>query len=295
MDALMHLGGGKYAWLERIALQMQGSTLFVHRFAKDLAALGHIDVKRDAYGVPSEWELAPRYIVQQRGTAWSLVGHWPNDVVEKFDNLLQANGLTLQFSEAEDTFPTRYFEGNVSALQLQSLANAIEGTLVLDAADHMLAALPSLSQVMAAMPRIPSPGGRKIQTFDVGSTAWVPAHTTNLPGAYRVDGGSGWTYLFRTQEDVEAAEAVLGSAYLVKHVAALQHGSPLVAYLEQGNLLVVPIGADLPGLYERAACLASGSLPQLTKVRMQGDSFNVLGYAGVSHDQARRIVSLLAS
>jgi len=295
MDALMHLGGGKYTWLERIAMQMQGSTLFVHRFAKDLSALGHIDVKRDAYGSPTEWELAPRYIVQHGVGTWSLVGHWPNDVVEEFDNLLQSNAITLRVSQGEDIFPTRYFEGSVSALQLESLANAIEGTLVQDAAHHMLAALPSLSQLMTAMPRVPSPGGRKIQTFDVGSTAWIPAHTSNLPGAYRVDGGSGWTYLFRTQEDVEASEAVLGSAYLVKHLAALQQGLPLVAYLEQENLLVVPIGADLPGLYERAACLASGSLPQLTKVRMQGESFNVLGYAGVSHDQARYIVSLLAS
>lgn len=295
IDALMHLGGGKYAWLERVAMQMQGSTLFVHRFAKDLSALGHIDIKRDEYGVPVEWELAPRYLVQQGDGVWSLVGHWPTDSVEEFDHLLQSQGASVRLSDLEDTFPNRYVEGNLSAPDIEPLATAVEATLVERAAERMLAALPPLGEVLTALPRVPCPGGRKTQSFDVASAAWIPTHTTNCPGAFRVDGGSGWTYFFRSQEDVTTSRAALGSAYLVKHLAALHQGVPLVAYLDQEELLVVPMGADLPGLYERAACLATGSLPRLTKLRVQGDSLNVLGYSGVSHEQARHLVSLLGS
>ena len=40
----------------------------------------------------------------------------------------------------------------------------------------------------------------------------------------------------------------MGSIQLVKHLAARASGAPLLGYLERHSMLLVPLGAELPGL-----------------------------------------------
>lgn len=54
----------------------------------------------------------------------------------------------------------------------------------------------------------------------------------------------------------------ISTVHLSKHATALLWGSkPLLAYEPDDQVLKVPLGANLPGLYERAAVLASGMAP----------------------------------
>ena len=59
--------------------------------------------------------------------------------------------------------------------------------------------------------------------------------------------------------------SAIADARLIKHFAALREGQPLVGYDCEKEVLYMPIGADLPGLYGRAAVLASGLLPVIDR------------------------------
>jgi hypothetical protein len=91
--------------------------------------------------------------------------------------------------------------------------------------------------------------------------------------------------VFRTPADLEAGTAALATVQLSKHLAAQHLGRALLAYSPDQQVLAVPLGADLPGLYGRAAVLCSGRLPTSDEKK------RVLIY----HDVPQRIADALAS
>ena len=147
--------------------------------------------------------------------------------------------------------------------------------------------LPPLSKIEAALPRIPLPGAKRIQRFHLPSSSWVPAASADEPGAYRLDHGFTRTDVFRSQADVEAGTAALGTVQLIKHLAARHAGRAMLAYHPDRQLLAVPLGADLPGLYGRAAVLCSGRMP------VPDERQRVLAYRGMPQHVADALNSLL--
>jgi hypothetical protein len=83
--------------------------------------------------------------------------------------------------------------------------------------------------------------------------------------------------------------ALLGDARVVKFAAALDSGQSLVGYDKSAQALYVPLGADLPGLYGRAATLASGYPPT------ENASEHVLQYRDVPPALAGQLAGLLMS
>jgi len=82
--------------------------------------------------------------------------------------------------------------------------------------------------------------------------------------------------------------AATSTVQLSKHAAALiLKEQPLLAYNKATEELKVPLGADLPGLYGRAAVLASGLLPVVTGGQ--------LTYQHVPADLAGHLAHLLAN
>jgi hypothetical protein len=194
---------------------------------------------------------------------------------------------------ASDAMTLSTIEG-VDAEELQSIAANFDATVVLATTRTMLAALPPISSVGASLTRIPVPGGRTLEQFHLPSASWTATDSLAGMGAFRADAGQGWQYLFRSEEDVHNGSVALGDAYLVKHLAAQQNGRPLLAYKSQRNLIVVPVGADLPGLYERAVVLASGRLP--SRFNMQGvESVKLLGYHDIAAEEAKRLWELMSA
>lgn len=150
-----------------------------------------------------------------------------------------------------------------------------------DLADH----LPPLSAVVNALPRLPATTVTEAQWFDPTQAAWVASIGADGVGAFRVGRYRAMHYI-RTQADVEAGTWARGNVYLAKHMAAAALArKPLLAYSETQRALIVPLGALLPGMYERAIVMDSGYAPQ--RVR----SNHV--YRGVSLDLAARITYLL--
>ena len=81
--------------------------------------------------------------------------------------------------------------------------------------------------------------------------------------------------------------ATIGDARLVKYASAADSGLPLVGYDADQRVLYAPLGADLPGLYGRAAVLCSGRAPH------ENLEERLLEYHNVPPRFATRIFQLL--
>ncbi|MET7961469.1 hypothetical protein [Micromonospora zamorensis] len=288
LDALMHAGGGGISALERIALQIEGSLLFVDTFTRALEALAHIAVRRDERTLePVEWEVTPTALAQLADRDYLLTGYWPPNYVEALEQLAHEAGAKV-IVETTGAGPSRRSVTGLSPAAARKVAAEIgEVAVADDAARAILRATPDLSALEAALPTITMPGARRIQQFHVGSAAWITQHHAQSSGAFRLE-SFGSTYIVRRESDLLEGTARVGTAQLVKHLEALRARRPLLAYDPAAQALDVPLGADLPGLYGRAAVLCAGRPPTPIKQR------RLLRYHDVPADVADMLATRLA-
>jgi hypothetical protein len=289
LDSLVHVSGGSYHVLEAVASQVEGSPLFTDTFTRTLEARGDIEVERDGSFTPVRWEMSPAWLAGVADGEFLLTGNWSLDDREALRDLVAEARGTLQSERDRHGFTRRAVTG-VTVAALTAICEKI-GTagVVPDASHRMVSALPPLSKVEAALPRIPLPTARHVQRFHLESSSWTPAATAAEPGAYRLDRGFTRTYVFRTAADVATGTAALVSVQLAKHLAARQSRRALLAYDPGGLALAVSLGADLPGLYGRAAVLCGGRLPTPDEPR------RVLTYHDVPQHIADALTFLLTS
>jgi hypothetical protein len=185
------------------------------------------------------------------------------------------------------TGPSRRVLQGLALSDAESLAASLDEVAVAaQAARSILRVTPNLSAVEAALPQVTIPGARRIQQFHVGSASWVPQVHAQSPGAYRLE-SFGNTDVIRRKDDIAQGTARIGTVHLVKHLEALTSGRPLLAYDAEHCCLQVPLGADLPGLYGRAAVLCSGRPPE--------KAGRLLLYRDVPADIADMLAARLAS
>lgn len=284
VDSLVYAQGGSYHDLVYIADQVEGSSLFTDTFSRSLEARGDLEIERAADFAPSRWEMSPAYLVELATGDFLVTGCWSRDDREELRELVDEAGgaLTIQ----RDQGLQRHLVAGLSAASLGSISDTI-GTagVVPDAAARLVGELPPLGKLEAALPRVPVPATRSVRQFHLESASWVPVLAATEPGAYRLERAFERTYVFRTPADVETGTSVLTTAQLGKHLAARRSGRALVAYSSQEQVLAVPLGADLPGLYGRAAVLCSGRLPVPDAKR------RMLTY----HDVPKRVADMLTT
>jgi hypothetical protein len=95
-----------------------------------------------------------------------------------------------------------------------------------------------------------------LELWSPDSGKWAPAVGSSSPGLYR-------TRRFPRRFGYRpaaagASEALVTDALLGKWLAAIEHGVSLLAYDPESSTLTCALGAQLPGLYGRAATLSSG-------------------------------------
>ena len=76
---------------------------------------------------------------------------------------------------------------------------------------------------------------------------------------------------------------------LAKHAVASWIGEPLVGFDAESETLYVPLGAELPGLYERAVVGVPGVIPKPDLERA------VTTYGATPEDVALRVVGALTN
>jgi hypothetical protein len=284
-DALCHLRRGTVGSMSRVLSQLDGSPLAIDMLLRGLEALGHINVERDPRTLEVvQWEMGPPTLVALTESRWWLVGRRSSYQLAHLAGLVHYSGGRVTMT-ADQQVP--HFE---VLLQSQPMVEAVralhddwpELALARDTALQLATGLPPLSEVAGALPRMPVPGFSSIESWDHCGASWLPATSIESVGAYRLTLHSR-IYVLRDQRDLRDGTVTRANAQLAKHVANLWAGDPLAGFHALSSSVVVPLGADLPGLYGRALALASGRLPiPLETARM-------LQYPGVSADLAAEI------
>lgn len=276
LDGLVHAGGGSVTALRSMASQVEGTALFVDNFTRGLEALAHIEVERDDRFEVTRWEVGLKTLAELPDGRHLVCGGWNSDELRNLERAVNAAGGTLE-AETRMGLTTRTVSG-LSGQDLEELPDVASDQIYLapEAALTMAKLLPSLSEIEAALPRIPLPTTKSIKWFDIERSRWKAAKNAELPGAYRLISRFTTIDIFRTEGDIANRTAARGSVQLNKHLAARAAGRPLFTYDRSSSTASVPLGCDLPGLFGRAAVLCSGLLPEVQHAR------SLLSYRNVS-------------
>lgn len=293
LDALSHLGRGPTSSLERVAAQIDPTGLFLDAFERRLEVLGHIEIQRNPATLkPTSWAINPPTLVGLGEGRFVLLGFRSESTISAVEDVAYRNHVEFDREPADGppVLSLRTTDPGVLDEVLYELCVAAgrEPQMIPDAAMMLAASLQPLSKAIAALPTVNATSARSIERWDPLTARFSPVADAHAPGAYRLK-TFGPVYVYRRPADIQAMTATLGDARIVKYAAALESGYPLLGYDEAARVLYVPLGADLPGLYGRAAVLASGHSP--TNDTDQG----VLCYKGVPPPLAARLQTLLMS
>lgn len=287
LDALVHVGGGPISMLERIATQAEGSSLFVDEFVRTLEVLGHIDVRRDEYMQPVEWEANPAYLAETEN-GLVLAGVWSNQSRRDLSTAVAGTGASLMRVFETGDHISSWFVRGLHSQDVGPLVADLEDVYVVpNAARRMLAVLPRLSKLEDSLPLLAIPQYRSAELFDESTASWRGVPGVAGPGAYRLNQSFRKIPLWIDAEGARSRQARLSTVHLVKHQAARACGSPLTAYLPSTHTFLVPLGAELPALYGRALTLCSG-MPPVVSPRQR-----VVAYRDVPLDVAEQMQYLL--
>lgn len=273
-DALNHIGAGSIRAFDRIASQIEGSGLFADTFLRQLEVVGHVDVRRDGSLRAAEWAVNSSTLVPVGDRRWVLIGARSGELLEKLENLVRGRAVLNRTVDAE--LVRVEIIGDPSATALKEIGVALLGA---SPSRSIAEALPPLSEVARSLKRVAVPFYRYLEFWDTSSASWLPVEALSQVGAYRLKNFES-TYAIRSAEDIANGVIGLGNAQIVKHIANLWAGDPLIGYHSRSGSVVTLLGSDLPALYGRPLALCSGRVPR------QITNFRMLQYPGVPREVA---------
>jgi len=282
-DALNHVGTGSFATIEQVVAQIEGSGRFADSFLRRLEVVGHVDVARDDYLQVKEWAVNASTLVPTGDERWVLVGSRSGtllaqlaDIVDGYAKVTTAVDAELSRVEVAGKLP------------ISDLTGAGFTVLEVSPAKTIAEALPALGDVAKSLKRVIVPIHRSAEFWDTTSASWQQTGSLVKVGAYRLkDFGS--IYAIRTAEDISSGTIGLGNAQVVKHIANMWAGDPLVGYNARSGSVVTPLGADLPALYGRALALCSGRAPrEIVHHRLLQYPMVPRDVAGIVHERVSR-------
>lgn len=259
IDALHYCGHGSAKDLASIARNIHNSASFENEFLRTVDHLGLIEVARDEMLAPISFEIAATCLTELATGGVILTGAWSKSAIDGAFLAAEGLGGEIYYNDPEHA-SLPLIEG-VDIHELHAAIGNESLTVVTDAAWHILHRLPALRDLFAVLPRRTMPGWTSIEVFDAHDGRWKEAHNDKSPGSYKVKNNYQSTYCVRTAEDIAQGQAIICDVMLAKHLAAQMAGLPLISFNQEGTLSV-PLGAELPGLYGRAATLCGGKRPE---------------------------------
>lgn len=267
LNAISLLNEGTWASFVALARNADDRPWFASEFARTLAGLGHIELRLNRTTLRVErWAVGPPVLVglPDRDTA-VLAGFRSRRLLDRLKASVKALGGSLAREEVHGApmqVMVRGLRHQERAYVTESATNALGFAVhsVEDAAARLLTGLPPITELLDALFQWHLPDG-EVERFDITTGRWAPTDQSTMPGAYRTHSFPR-TYAFVPRTTNSRPTARLGTVHLVKHLESLRTGVPLVAYDPKRCELVVRLGAQLPGLYERVAMLCSGSPPR---------------------------------
>lgn len=291
-DAVCHVGSGSIGSLERITSQMENADLSVDMFVRRLEVLGHIEVERSlATLTPSTWQMNDPTLLELENGQLVFVGFRCERVMVAIEDSVYQEGGELVISNTSGAPPHVTLQGlDELAVKkvLASISNAARrpSRMIRSAGRALATVLQPLSLVRAGLPRTSTISARSYERWNSVTARFEPAADAGSTGAFRLS-TAGRTYIYREPADLGKMEATLGDARIVKYLAAADAGQSLIGYAEDRQILYVPLGADLPVLYGRAAVLCAGKPP------FENTEEQIVEYHGVPADVAAHLNHLL--
>ena len=250
--------------MRAIAEQVSDEPWAAAEISRTLSSLGHIDFQLHAQGLrPEQWAITPTTIALVQGGVAVVCGGRSERLRAALSEACVAAGAHLVV-EAQDSAPDRWsiHSGHEVAAEIAKRLTRV-GVQVGVARDPGLdyaKALPKMGDVANLLKNVSAPLGVPTKRFDWHANTWVEHTGLITPGAYR----------YLTQPPAYGVAAPGGQPGMVlsvdnrwsKWIAASLLGWGLLAYDPKHRTLICALGAQLPGLYERAAVLSSGWAPQ---------------------------------
>jgi hypothetical protein len=291
-DALCHVGGGSFSAFERVALQVEPTRLFSDVLLRTLESLGHIEVERSATSLtPSRWEIAPPTLAQLPNGNFVFMGFRSSRAMTLILDRVPNLGASVKVIDEINGPPVVRILNLSDDGAIELASNLIEilereVEVALDASLRLASVLPPFSSVVRDLPITGATAGDGARWWDPSIARYKSVRDTSRAGAFQL-GTFARRYIYRRPEDIGSGVARIGDARTVKFAAALDAGLPLAGYDESAEVLWTPLGAELPGLYGRAACLASGRPPRPNPAE------GLLEYRDVPPSVGRQLVAKL--
>ena len=264
LDALSYLRSGSWRSFVSLAEQVDDHPWFAIEVARSLSALGHVDLRvAPETGRPVAWSIAPRAISllpHERGAI--LCGARSSALMDAINVAVEMlDGKLLVERNEQGPSALRIVDLDRVGLQLVAEDAAercqLAVTVVESAPEQILQSLPSVPSIASSLTPIPRPDA-EVRRYDVRGRTWTLVDGVARPGAYQFrTRPTQFGYRHRAGDDLLA-----GDSRLVKLLAHVDARVSPFAYERKQQRLIVPLGARLPGLYERALTLCSGRLPR---------------------------------
>lgn len=261
-DSLCHVGHGSTTTMSKILGESDDSALARWNYLRRLQAVGHIDLELNPRTLDIEaWEVAPSTLLEVDEGTYVLLGRRTQSELANLTRVVGQVGGTVTQSDDQRIPRITVNSTDIDAV-LDDLRPEWDDLEVSDAgaALRLAMSLPRLSSVADSLPMTPVMDEGPVEMWDNSTAKWIRTRSMSSVGAYRV-GRYSRRYILRSSDDLSSGTVRQATAELAKHVAAMWAGDPLVGYLDESSMLIAPIGAELPGLYGRAACLPTARLP----------------------------------
>jgi hypothetical protein len=286
-DALNYLRGGTFAQVSAIVAFADEEPWAPLEYARVLSSLAHVDLQLDpATFRPKQWRMSAPRVVLVGDKAAVFTGWRCPSLISMLEDKIRSVGGELR-RDSSDRVPVVSILG-LSKTQLESACSAVsiiaqeQIHVVADFSYRLASVLPRISCIADQL-HVLRPNRERLERFNVRTAKWHAVDNCDCIGAYRSP-WRGLTYFAVSSVDLPLKQGRQADSRLVKHLAAKYELTALLRYDERG-ILHVPLGCELPGLYERAVVMASGRPP----VRAQGR----VEYRNVSPELAQSVISRL--
>jgi hypothetical protein len=265
-DAMVYLREGTISNVKMLLDQMIGPNVWIaEEMLRNLFSLAHCEIALDDDNERIEsWQITTACInFIEKGRAFLSGVHNKTFLNRLSEDVAAINGRVKTFKQSEA--PTRI---EIQGLEYEDLCEISESLakvcgenveVARNPGRTLAAILPPITQIMTHL-SVRSWPHAATQLFDLSDLRWIDVGRPDRPGAYRF---RHWRTDYGYIGENELRDGIYrrGEYRLVKHLAATMHGRPLFAYDDIKRIARVPLGAQLPWLYERALVLESGAEP----------------------------------
>ena len=254
--------------------------------ARDLAALGHIEI---AWDQGAQWCAAPPLITMlpRSGGRAFVTGARTHFLATALEQVAEERALWIDRCGGQ-LGPETLLLASGRHQDAEGFAAAIGAGYTYSVADQISALLPDLHQYMSCFVAGESlPAGFEAERFDPVTLKWSATQASDQRGLYRTRTFHGQVFAL--------LDATLHWRRPVREFGIYEvlrwEDKSVLGYSEEQGELRVPIDAPLPALHARAASLCSGRLPRYQQRRAEGPA---LVYDNIPPQVAIRIAQSLS-